>query len=273
MLLQNKVIVITGGAGVLGESFSRALAAQGGKLAIIGRNGDKAQALADDIVKNGGTAIGLSADVCSIHSLEEAHAVILEKLGKADILINGAGGNHPDGVTADEFYDRNNPIDKDFFGLTPEGIRYVMDLNYMGSLLPTQVFAKDMMGRPDCCIVNISSMSAFNPLTKVPAYSAAKAAISNFTQWLAIYFAKEGIRVNALAPGFFITEQNRTLLTNTDGSFTARGEKILRNTPMGRFGNPDDLTSTLLWLCDPASRFVTGITVPVDGGFSAYKGV
>lgn len=271
--LKNKVIIVTGGAGVLGESFCRALAQRGAKVAIIGRNGEKTTALAQSINDNGGIAIGLSADVCNTDSLQQARTVIANQFGKADILINGAGGNHPDGITAHEFYDSNDDATKDFFALTPDGIRSVMDVNYMGSLLPTQVFAKDMIGKKDCSIINISSMSAFHPMTKVPAYSAAKAAITNFTEWLAVYFAKEGIRVNAIAPGFFLTEQNRALLTKPDGSMTPRGEKIINNTPMSRFGNPEDLISTLLWLCDPASRFITGIVVPVDGGFNAYSGV
>lgn len=266
----NKVIVITGGAGILGEGFSRAFAKQGAKVVILGRDEAKAQNLAEQIIADGGTAIGLRADVTNLNSLKEAHNLINEKFGKTDILINGAGGNHPDSVTAHEVFDIEKSVDKDFFSLTGESIRFVMDLNFMGTLLPIQVFAKDMIGRKDCSIVNISSVAAFHPLTKIPAYSAAKAAISNFTQWLAIYFAKEQIRVNAIAPGFFLTEQNRFLLTKEDGSLTERGEKVMRNTPMGRFGKPEDLHSTLLWLCHSDAAFITGITVPVDGGFTAY---
>lgn len=274
--LKDKVIVITGGAGVLGTVFSKAMALQGAKVAILGRNGEKAASLALDLTNAGGNAIGISVDVCNEESLITAHTQIREQFGPVDILINGAGGNHPGGVTSDtHFIPENKDVDglRTFFDLDPEGLRYVFDLNFMGTLLPVKVFAQDMIGKSDCSILNISSMTAFRPLTKVPAYNASKAAVSNFTQWLAVYFAAEGIRVNAMAPGFFLTEQNRNLLTNADGSLTDRGNKIISHTPMGRFGNPDDLVSTLLWLCDPASRFVTGIVVPVDGGFMAYAGV
>lgn len=273
--LKDKVVVITGGAGVLGAGFTRALAIQGAKVAVLGRDGEKAQKLADEIISNGGQAIGVSADVCDEASLRKAHKAINESLGLVDILINGAGGNHPKGTSSDVSFDRENKAAglQTFFGLDTEGLRFVFDLNFIGTLLPTQVFAADMIGREGCSILNISSVSAFHPLTKVVAYSAAKAAISNLTEWLSVYFAKEGIRVNALSPGFFLTEQNRTLLTNEDGSLTERGNKILSQTPMGRFGEPSDLDSTLLWLCNPASRFVTGIVVAVDGGFLAYAGV
>lgn len=266
----DKVIVITGGAGILGAGFSKAFAKQGAKVVILGRDESKAQNLASQIIADGGTAIGLRADVTNLDSIKEARDFINEKFGKTDILINAAGGNHPDSVTSHEFFDIENSVDKDFFSLTGESIRFVMDLNFMGTLLPIQVFAKDMIGRKDCSIVNISSVAAFHPLTKIPAYSAAKAAIASFTQWLAVYFAKEQIRVNAIAPGFFLTEQNRFLLTKEDGSLTERGEKVIRNTPMGRFGKPEDLQSTLLWLCHSDAAFVTGITVPVDGGFTSY---
>lgn len=273
--LKDKVVVITGGAGVLGAGFTRALAKQGAKVAILGRDGEKTQKLADEINSSGGKAVGVSADVCDETSLRKAHALINKNLGLVDILINGAGGNHPKGTASDVFFDRENKTSglQTFFGLDTEGLRFVFDLNFIGTLLPTQVFAADMIGREGCSILNISSVSAFHPLTKVVAYSAAKAAISNLTEWLSVYFAKEGIRVNALSPGFFLTEQNRTLLTNEDGSLTERGNKILSQTPMGRFGQPNDLDSTLLWLCNPDSRFVTGIVVAVDGGFLAYAGV
>lgn len=274
--LKDKVVVITGGAGVLGAGFTNALAKQGAKVAILGRDLAKAQKLADKINSAGGKAIGVSADVCDEVSLRKVHKEINEQLGLVDILINGAGGNHPKGTTSDVFFDRGNlNVEglQTFFDLDTEGLRFVFDLNFIGTLLPTQIFAADMIGREGCSILNISSVSAFHPLTKVVAYSAAKAAISNLTEWLSVYFAKEGIRVNALSPGFFLTEQNRTLLTTEDGSLTERGNKILSQTPMGRFGEPNDLDSTLLWLCNPASRFVTGIVVAVDGGFLAYSGV
>ncbi|MEO8253673.1 MAG: SDR family oxidoreductase [Flavobacterium sp.] len=273
--LKDKVVVITGGAGVLGTGFTNALAKQGAKVAILGRDLTKAQNLANEINNSGGKAIGVSADVCDEASLKKAHKEINDTLGLVDILINGAGGNHPKGTTADVSFDRENKATglQTFFGLDTEGLRFVFDLNFIGTLLPTQVFATDMIGREGCSILNISSVSAFHPLTKVVAYSAAKAAISNLTEWLSVYFAKEGIRVNALSPGFFLTEQNRTLLTNEDGSLTERGNKILSQTPMRRFGESNDLESTLLWLCNPASRFVTGIVVAVDGGFLAYSGV
>lgn len=273
MLLQDKVAVITGGTGVLGGELTRALARAGAKVVILGRSLEKAEKLANEIRAEGGKALGVSADVVNKESLIAAHKTINDTFGLIDILVNGAGGNHPSGVTFDEVFDPENEGIQDFFGLGLEGIDHVFRLNYMGTFLPTQVFGKDMIGRENCSVINISSVSAPLPLTKVPAYSGAKAAISNFTHWLAVYFAKEGIRVNAIIPGFFLTEQNRTLLTKEDGSLTDRGNKILSQTPMGRFGNPEDLASTLIWLCDPASRFVTGITVPVDGGFLAFNGV
>lgn len=274
--LKDKVVVITGGAGVLGAGFTLALAQQGAKVAILGRDEQKAQKLAQQINNSGGQAIGISVDVCDESSLKKAHQMINDALGLVDILINTAGGNHPKGITSDNFFDRKNLSAEGiqtFFKLDAEGLRFVMDLNFMGTLLPIQVFALDMIGREGCSILNVSSVAAFHPLTKVPAYSAAKAAISNFTEWLSTYFAKEGIRVNAIAPGFYLTEQNKSLLTNEDGSLTERGIKILEQTPMGRFGEPEDLNTTLLWLCNPASRFVTGMVVAVDGGFLAYTGI
>nr|WP_290842043.1 SDR family oxidoreductase [Flavobacterium sp.] len=269
--LKGKTAVITGGAGVLGTALSKALAQNGANVAILGRDFEKANRLADDINADGGSAIGISADVCSKESLQSAHKTINEKFGKIDILVNGAGGNHPGGISLDSQFDANS--ERSFFDLEESGIRHVFDLNFMGTLLPTQVFAKDMISRENCNIVNISSVSAMKPLTKVAAYSAAKAAISNFTQWLAVYFSKENIRVNAIVPGFFLTEQNRNLLTNPDGTFTDRGKKAIAQTPMQKFGEPENLVSTLLWLLDEQSNFITGITVPVDGGFTAFHGV
>ncbi len=259
------------------RTMALALAAQGAKVAVLDLKEELARQVADEITAKGGKAIAVGCNVLEVESLRAAHWKVAEQLGPCDILINGAGGNHPKGTTSNTHL---LPGDleaaegiKTFFDLDPEGIKFVFDLNFIGSLLPTQVFAKDMVGREGCSIINISSMNAFRPLTKIPAYSGAKAAISNFTQWLAVHFAKTGIRVNALAPGFFLTEQNRTLLTNADGSLTDRGNTILSHTPMSRFGTPDDLTGTLLWLCSDASAFVTGVVVPIDGGFSAFSGV
>ena len=223
----------------------------------------------------------------SNNNLNQTHAkrrgrpkkVITEKLGTCDILINGAGGNNPRGTTTKDYLEPSDLEEKvegvkTFFDLDPDGVEFVFNLNFLGALIPTQVFALDMAKKPGSVIINISSMNSFRPLTRIPAYSGAKAAVSNFTQWLAVHFAKVGIRVNAIAPGFFITNQNTSLLLNPDGSYTARSEKILAHTPMGKFGTPDDLTGTLLWLCDnDASGFVNGVVVPVDGGFAAYSGV
>ena len=214
-----------------------------------------------------------------LKSLLEAETIIKKEFGVCNILINGAGGNHPKGTTSKEFLtiDDLKNEEKDlitFFDLDQKGIEFVFDLNFIGTLLPTQVFAKHMINQKGSIIINISSMNAFKPLTRIPAYSGAKAAVSNFTQWLAVHFSKVGIRVNAIAPGFFLTEQNRILLTNKNGSFTKRAERILDHTPMGRFGKPNELIGTLLWLVDQeASSFVNGVIIPVDGGFSAYSGV
>lgn len=272
-----KVVVVTGGAGVLCSDFSKALAQCHAKVAIVDLFEDKAQALAAELVAQGYQAIGVKANVLDRESLNACHQKILEVFGPCDILINGAGGNNPKATTSDEFFDRvkmGTEGHKSFFDLDLDAFNFVFGLNFTGTLLPTQVFAKDMIDRPGSVILNISSMNAFRPLTKIPAYSAAKAAISNFTQWLAVYFAKSGVRVNAMAPGFFSTQQNAALLWNPDGSPTARTGKILNATPMGRMGEPDELLGTLLWLLDnQSSGFVTGVVVPVDGGFSAYSGV
>ncbi|OKL41864.1 SDR family oxidoreductase [Pontibacter flavimaris] len=276
--LAGKVAVITGGGGVLCSTMAHALAAHGARIAVLDLKAEAAEAVAEAIRRQGGQAIGLAANVLQKESLQAAHEQITKELGPCDILINGAGGNHPKGTTSKNFLfpeDLNNQQEelKTFFDMDPEGIKFVFDLNFIGTLLPTQVFARDMVGKEGATIINISSMNAFRPLTKIPAYSGAKAAISNFTQWLAVHFSKAGIRVNALAPGFFLTEQNRTLLTTSDGQLTERGNTIISHTPMGRFGTPDDLTGTLLWLCGSGSRFVTGVVVPIDGGFSAFSGV
>jgi len=275
--LKDKVVVVTGGAGVLGSHFSMACAHAGAKVVIIGRSLEKAEKLADHIKADGYKALAISADVLSKESIEKAHKVILDTFGKVDILINGAGGNDPKATTFDEYFNDETVAQdtkKHFFNLDIEGFNEVFGLNFTGTLIPSQVFAKDMIGRKGCSIVNISSMSAFNPLTKIPAYSAAKAAINNFTKWMAVHFAQEGIRVNALAPGFFATEQNKALLFKEDGSLTARSHKIISSTPMRRFGEPEELVGTLLWLIDAKqSQFVTGIVIGVDGGFSAYQGV
>lgn len=275
--LHNKVAVVTGGAGVLCAMFARAIAACGAKVAVLDLNLERASAVAEEINAAGGTAIAVASNVLQKESVEAAHKEVLEKLGPCDILINGAGGNNPRATTDDEFYSKEvdlDPAKKSFFDLELDGFNFVFGLNLTGTLLPTQAFARDMVERPGSVILNISSMNAFTPLTKIPAYSAAKAAVSNFTQWLATYFAKSGIRVNGIAPGFFSTAQNAALLFNPDGTPTARTAKILNNTPMGRFGEPEELVGTLLWLLDNGSSgFVTGVVVPVDGGFSAYSGV
>ncbi|NMA82282.1 MAG: SDR family oxidoreductase [Epulopiscium sp.] len=276
--LTNKVAVVTGGGGVLCSSFAKALALCNARVAVLDLRMESAQKVADEIIAAGGEAIGVAANVLEKESLEEAKKVVNEKFGTCDILINGAGGNHPKGTTTKEYLFAEDLKSKEdittFFNLDPEGIEFVFNLNFIGTLLPTQIFAKDMIDKKDSVILNISSMNAFTPLTKIPAYSGAKAAISNFTQWLAVHFSKVGIRVNAIAPGFFLTNQNRSLLMKEDGTYTERAQKILSQTPMGRFGENEELIGTLLWLVDEkASGFVNGVVIPVDGGFSAYSGV
>ena len=274
--LNNKTAVVTGGGGVLCSAFAKALAQNGAKVAVLDLSEDKAKAVADEINQEGGTAIGVAGNVLEYESMKKARDIVLEKLGPCDILINGAGGNNPKGTTTKEYlFKEDLEGQKDivtFFDLDPRGIEFVFNLNFLGTLIPTQAFAKDMIDR-DAVIINVSSMNAFSPLTKIPAYSGAKAAISNFTQWLAVHFSKVGIRVNAIAPGFFATEQNKALLFYHDSAPTERTKKILNMTPMGRFGEPEELLGTLLWLCSEGSKFVTGIVVPVYGGFSAYSGV
>ena len=277
--LSEKTALVTGGGGVLCSEFAKALAACGAKVAVCDLREEAAQKVVDEITADGGTAMAVGANVLDKASLEAAREKILAKFGTVDILLNGAGGNNPKGTTTKEYLfpedlDGTAEDVKTFFDLDPDGIGFVFNLNFLGTLLPTQVFAKDMAKKGNTVIINVSSMNAFSPLTKIPAYSGAKAAVSNFTQWLAVHFSKVGIRVNAIAPGFFLTNQNHALLVNPDGTYTARSQKILNNTPMDRFGETDDLIGTLLWLADnKASGFVNGVVVPVDGGFSAYSGV
>ena len=275
--LNNKVCVITGAGGILCSEFAYAVGKCGAKVALLDLNLDAAQKAADKINAGDGTAIAVECNVLVRSSLTAAKKAINDTFGKIDILINGAGGNNPKGSTQKDTYEPGDIDDesvKSFFDLDPEGIRFVFDLNFLGTLLPTQVFAEDMARSNEGIILNVSSMNAFCPLTRIPAYSGAKAAVSNFTQWLAVHFAKSGIRVNAIAPGFFLTSQNKSLLTNEDGSYTERSHKILNMTPVGRFGVPEDLLGTLLYLIDnEQSAFVTGVVIPIDGGFSAYSGV
>ena len=274
--LTGKVAVVTGGAGVLCREFAKALALCGAKVAILNRTVSKAEDVVSEIRAMGGEAMAVGVNVTDKASVEAAHEAVLAAYGKCDILINGAGGNNPRATTDKEYFEPGD-LDSDtktFFDLGDEDMEFVFNLNFVGTLLPTQAFARDMVEREGCTIINVSSMNAFTPLTKIPAYSGAKAAISNFTQWLAVHFSRVGIRVNAIAPGFFSTAQNAKLLWNEDGTPTARTGKILAATPMGRFGTPEELLGTLLYLVDErASGFVTGVVIPVDGGFSAYSGV
>lgn len=275
--LKGKVSVVTGGGGILCSMFAKALAESGSKVAILDLRQEAAQKVADEINAAGGEAIGVAANVLELESLKEAHETVLNKLGKCDILLNGAGGNNPKGTTTKDYLfpeDIENSEIATFYDLDSKGVEFVFNLNFIGTLLPTQVFSKDMLDKEDAVIINISSMNAFCPLTRIPAYSGAKAAISNFTQWLAVHMSRVGIRVNAIAPGFFLTNQNRTLLIGEDGEYTERSKKIISQTPMQRFGEPEELIGTLLWLVDKkASSFVNGVIVPVDGGFAAYSGV
>lgn len=274
--LSGKVAVVTGAGGVICSMLSKSLAAAGAKVALLDLNEAAAQKYADEIVRAGGVAKGYKANVLDKQSLADCHRRVLKDLGKCDVLINGAGGNNPRATTDKEYYEAGD-LDADvksFFDLEQAGVEFVFDLNFIGTLLPTQEFARDMAERQKGNILNISSMNAYTPLTKIPAYSGAKAAISNFTQWLAVHFSRAGIRVNAIAPGFFSTEQNKKLLWNDDGTPTARTGKILAATPMGRFGEMEELTgATLFLLNDRAASFITGVVIPVDGGFSAYSGV
>jgi NAD(P)-dependent dehydrogenase (short-subunit alcohol dehydrogenase family) len=275
--LRNKVCVITGGGGVLGTSMARGLAAAGVKTVILDINEEAAKAAASEISNEFEIpAFGYKADVLSRQSLEAVREKIIAEAGEIELLINGAGGNSPKATTkleelTEETLDR---LDEGFFGLELEGFQRVFDLNFTGTLLPTLVFSRDMVSRQRGVILNISSMNSYKPLTKIPAYSAAKASVNNFTEWLAVHFAKVGVRVNALAPGFFLTNQNRFLLIDESrGELTERGRKIIANTPMGVFGEPDDLIGTMLYLLSDLSHFITGVCIPVDGGYSAFGGV
>ena len=274
--LTNKVAVVTGAGGVLCGMFAKALVASGARVAVLDLNLEAAEKVAGEITAENGKAIAYKCNVLDKDSMEECRQAVLKDLGKCDILINGAGGNNPRATTDKEYFELGD-IDaetKSFFDLEQKGVEFVFNLNFLGTLIPTQTFAKDMVGREGCNILNISSMNAYTPLTKIPAYSGAKAAISNFTQWLAVHFSKVGIRVNAIAPGFFSTKQNAALLWNPDGTPTPRTGKILAATPMGRFGEPEELIGTVLFLLNnDAASFITGVVVPIDGGFSAYSGV
>jgi NAD(P)-dependent dehydrogenase (short-subunit alcohol dehydrogenase family) len=266
--ITGKVAVITGGGGILCSTVARGLAEAGAQVAVLDLNLDGAKRVADEITAAGGRAVAFECNVLERDSIEVAARQVMETFKRVDILINGAGGNKPQASTN---------ANQTFFDIPPEAVQWVFNLNFIGTLLPSQVFGKKMADHGEGVILNISSMNAFRPLTRIPAYSAAKAAVSNFTQWLAVNLAQEftpKIRVNAIAPGFFLTDQNRFLLTEKEtGELTARGQSILAHTPQNRFGVPEDLIGTILWLVSPASEFVTGIVVPIDGGFSAFSGV
>lgn len=274
--LNNKVAVVTGAGGILCGMFAKTLAEAGAKVAVLDLNEEAAEKVAEEIRSKGGIAKAYKTNVLDRTCLADVHKAVTEDLGSCDILINGAGGNNAKANTDKEYYEKGD-IDADtvsFFDLDEKGVEFVFNLNFIGTLLPTQEFAKDMVDKEGCNIINISSMNAYTPLTKIPAYSGAKAAISNFTQWLAVHFSKTGIRVNAIAPGFFVTKQNEKLLFNEDGSPTARTAKILTATPMERFGEAEELNGALLFLLNnEAASFITGVVIPVDGGFSAYSGV
>ena len=274
--LSGKVAVVTGAGGVLCSGFAKVLARAGAKVALLNRTVEKAQKYADEIVAEGGIAKAYGCNVLNKAQTLAVAEQVMADFGPCDILINGAGGNNPKATTDKEYYEEGD-IDgdtKSFFDLDEEGVEGVFNLNFLGTLIPTQAFARQMLGREGCNILNISSMNAFTPLTKIPAYSGAKAAVTNFTQWLAVHFSHQGIRVNAIAPGFFSTAQNAKLLWNEDGTPTARTGKILAATPMGRFGESRELSGAVLFLLNnEAAGFITGVTLPIDGGFSAYSGV
>ena len=277
--LKGRVAVVTGGGGVLCSGFSKDLARQGMKVAVLDLRLDAAEKVAKEIRDEGFEAVGIACNVLEKESLESAREIVNKTFGTCDLLLNGAGGNHPSGTTTKDKLELSDLTEKaegvkTFFDLDAKGIEFVFNLNFLGTLLTTQCFARVMVGKENAAIINVSSMNSYKPLTRIPAYSAAKAAVSNFTQFMAVHFSDVGIRVNAIAPGFFSTNQNKTLLYNDDGSLTARSEKILAHTPLGRFGVTEDLSGTLLFLSDETySGFVTGVIIPVDGGFSAYSGV
>jgi NAD(P)-dependent dehydrogenase (short-subunit alcohol dehydrogenase family) len=275
--LKGKVCVLTGGAGVIGAVMAKGLAAAGIKTAIVDLNQEAANKIAAEVEKESGVkTIGVQANVLEKESLIKAKEIINQQLGKIDILINGAGGNSPKATTQVEKMEKEHlkDLDKTFFGLQIEGFDFVLNLNLKGTVLPTMVFATDMIEKGKGNVLNISSMNSFRPLTKIPAYSAAKSAVNNFTQWLAVHLAKTGVRVNAIAPGFFLTNQNRFLLTDEKtGALTARGNKIISNTPVEKFGEPQDLVGGMLFMLSDLSSFVTGVILPIDGGYSAFGGV
>ncbi|TWS95368.1 SDR family oxidoreductase [Streptococcus sp. sy018] len=272
---KDKVVVVTGAGGIICGCLAKEFAKAGAKVALLDLNETAAQVFVDEIIKEGGVAKAYQANVLSKENLEEVRQQVLKDFGPTDILINGAGGNNPKATTDNEFHELNLPSEtKTFFDLDEAGIRFVFDLNYLGTLLPTQVFTQDMLGRTGANIINVSSMNAYTPLTKIPAYSGAKSAISNLTQWLAVHFSKVGIRCNAIAPGFLVTNQNHALLFDETGQPTARANKILTNTPMGRFGEAEELVGSVFFLADESlASFVNGVVLPIDGGFSAYSGV
>jgi NAD(P)-dependent dehydrogenase (short-subunit alcohol dehydrogenase family) len=286
--LHGKTAVVTGGSGVLGSAMCMGLARAGARVAVLARGLEKAQQIVDRIAAEGGTAMAVSCDVLDAEAVARSAERVTEAFGRCDILLNAAGGNSPKATTIKERLDKeeaermksapqNRKASTDattFFELDPEGVCSVFDLNFMGTFIPTQVFASQMIEQQAGTIINMASMGSFAPMTKVPAYCAAKAAVVNLTEWLAVHLAPAGIRVNAIAPGFFLGEQNRSLLQNANGNLTLRGQKIIARTPAGRFGVPDDLVGTLLWLCDAsASGFITGTVIPVDGGFNAFTGI
>ena len=272
--LKEKIVVITGAGGVICSTLAKAIASKGAKVMLLDLNYDSAKLVSDEINGDGYISKAYKANVLDKESLLRVKEEINKEFGKVDILINGAGGNNPKATTNNEYHLDSVLLDKSFFDLDPKGVEFVFNLNFLGTFIPTQVFALDMVGKSDSSILNISSMNAYHPLTKIPAYSGAKAAVSNFTEWLSVHFSKVGIRVNAIAPGFFVTNQNKNLLFDSDGNPTPRTKKILSQTPMGRFGEVSELVDATLFLIDPVkASFITGVVLPIDGGFNAYSGV